>query len=136
MPDYVKSALASSELTRSELAVLLLALAPQLEGIGGSAVPLLSDIVDLPSYREILTAVRLQLIEPDPLERRFFPERTTKPADIRYALDGLCHLLGLPAPAWCEPEVVLISECVEIANPVTGKDVAELILEIVQKEDP
>jgi hypothetical protein len=135
MPDYVKSALDSQRLNRAELAVLMVALAPQLEGFGGSNVPLLSDIVDLASYREILTAVRLQLIDPDPLEHRFFPERSTSPAEIRLAVDGLCHLLALPTPVWCEPEVVLSSPCVEIEKPVTGREVAELILEIVQRED-
>lgn len=136
MPDHVKSALGSQQLTRAELAVLIVALAPQLEGFGGSNVPLLSDIVDLPSYREILTAVRLQLIDPDPLEHRFFPERVTSPAEVRLAVDGLCHLLALPTPVWCEPDIVLSSPCVDIEKPVTGSEVAGLILEMVQKEDP
>jgi hypothetical protein len=136
MPDHVKGALSSEQLNRAELAVLIIALAPQLEGFGGSKVPLLSDIVDLPSYREILTAVRLELIDPDPLEHRFFPERVTNPAEVRLAVDGLCHLLALPTPVWCEPEIVLSSPCVDIEKPVTGREVAELILEIVQREDP
>jgi hypothetical protein len=136
MPEHVKSALESQQLNRAELALLMVALAPQLEGFGGSKVPLLSDIVDLPSYREILTAVRLGLIDPDPLEHRFYPERATSPAEVRLAVNGLCHLLGLPTPMWCEPEIVLSSPCVTIEEPVTGSEVAGMILEIVQREDP
>ena len=78
LPAHVQEALVSPRLTRSQLAVLLVDLMPQLETFSGGTVPVLSDIVDLPSHREILTAVRLDLLEVDPLEHSFHPHRVAE----------------------------------------------------------
>ena len=134
LPPHVHDALASTDLSRSELAVLLIALTPQAEAIGGGEVPVLSDIVDLPSHREILAAVRLDLLEIDPLEHRFYPGREVRQEEVRSAVEGLCHLLGLTAPLWCDPDNVLISSCTAFSSPVTGEEGAEMVVKLVQGE--
>jgi tetratricopeptide (TPR) repeat protein len=127
LPPHIQRALSSPRLTRGQLAALMTGLAPQLDSIDGGSVPVLPDIVDDASQREILTAVRLQLIDVDPLERRFHPDREADPHEVRQAVDGLCHLLGVPAPVWCEPDM-LSSSCTALPDPLTGESVAELLL--------
>ena len=134
LPPYVHKALASSELSREQLAVLLVALAPQTEAIEGGTVPVLSDIVDLPSQREVLTAVRLDLIEVDRIEHEFMPRRRARREEVRGAIDGLCHLLGLDAPVWCDADAVVPSSCQALPEPITGQAVAELLVALVEGE--
>jgi tetratricopeptide (TPR) repeat protein len=134
LPTYVQNALRAPSLSRSQLAVLLVSLAPQIESISGGRVPLLQDIVDLPSYREILTAVRLELLEIDPLEHRFFPDRDITDDEVREAISGLSHLLGQRPPLWCTPETEDRSSCLDLPVPASGDAVAELVLRIAQGE--
>jgi len=105
---------------------------PQLEAFSGGSVPVLSDIVDLPSHREVLTAVRLDLLEVDPLEHRFHPRRVAEPHEVVQSVDGLCHLLGLETPQWCQSETVVSSSCTALAEPMTGEIMADLILNLEQ----
>ncbi len=131
LPPCARTALSSPELTRSQLAILLVALAPQLESIGGSASPVLSDIVDLPCSRNIITAVRLDLLSSDSLEHRFFPNRTARGAEVRDAVDGLCHLLGLQAPVWCEEPG---SGCTVLSEPVSGEQFTDAVMGLLETE--
>jgi hypothetical protein len=133
LPAHTQRALASLELSRSELAVLLVALVPQIEAIGGGQVPLLSDIVDLRSQREIVTVVRLELMTVDRLEHRFDPHRAVTADEVRTAVDRLAALLGAPAAEWCTPSHVL-SSCQEIVTPVTGRNVADVIVGLIHEE--
>lgn len=131
LPPCARTALSSPGLTRSQVAILLVTLATQLETIGSSAPPVLSDIVDLPCSRHIITAVRLGLLSSDPLEHRFFPNRKAGGDEVRDAVDGLCHLLGLRAPVWCEepgPGCTLLSE------PLSGEQLADAVMRLLETE--
>jgi hypothetical protein len=133
LPEHVQSALASARLSRVELASLVVALVPELEAIGGGRVPLLSDIVDLASQREIVTMVRLELMEVDRLEHRFYPRREVTAEEFSSAVDRLSELVGVSPPSWCDPPRVL-SSCVELSVPIAGEAVAELIMGLVHGE--
>ncbi len=129
LPPYVGQAIAAATLDRSQLAILLVDLAPQVEGVASGRAPLLSDIVDLPSYREILTAVSTGLLHADLLEHRFHPERSVSPSELKTALRRLSQLLGVVAPAWCsQPET---ADCTPVPDPPSGEAVTDLILKLV-----
>lgn len=133
LPPYVQQALTSDELTREQLAAVVVALAPQLGPLEGGSVPLLTDIVDVPAQREILTVVRLGLMDPDPLEPRFLPERTVTVAEARATLTGAAHLLGWPEPVWCDGSV-LASGCIEMSDPVSGEAVEAAVERLASGE--
>ncbi len=129
LPPYVQQAIAAVSLDRAQLAVLLVDLAPQIEGLAGTRAPLLSDIVELPSYREILTSVSTGLLHADLLDHRFFPERPASPRELQSSLERLSQLLGVTAPTWCvEPES---AACTPVPEPVSGAAVTELVLALV-----
>ncbi len=136
LPRYAQTALTSPDLTRAQLATLLVNLAPSLETIPGGRVPLLSDIVDTPCQREILASVRLGLIDVDELEHRFDPQRPVGPAELRIAVDRLASLLGVDPPEFCDPAVVISSRCTEVASPVTGQTASDVILATVRRVGP
>jgi tetratricopeptide (TPR) repeat protein len=128
LPRYVQRAMTSEKLTRADLAVIVVALVPQIEAIGGGRVRLLTDIVDLESQREIVTVARLDLMTIDPLEHRFNPTRVVTADEVRAALDRLGTLLGLPSPSWCAVATVVSSNCTNLSEPIRGEDVANLVL--------
>lgn len=136
LPTYVQEALAAPQLTRAQLAALLVAMTPQLEAVEGGSVPLITDVVGLPMQREILTVVRLELLDSDPLERRFEPGRTVGPREARAALEGLSHLLALAEPVWCDESGVISSQCIHLEAPVSGEAIAATVLQLVQESRP
>jgi len=132
MPEYVQEALASPDLDRGDLAVVLVTLTPKLETLGGGQVPLLSDIMRLASQREILTAVRLGLLDSDQLEHRFMPYQPVTEDETRTAIDRLTALLGLDPPRWCsafddEP-------CTAMGTPISGEAVAGIVIGLVARD--
>lgn len=131
LPPCARAALSSPRLTRSQLAILLVSLAPQVESFAGGPAPVLSDVVDLPCSRDIVTAARLDLLSSDPLERRFFPNRPARGREVRDAVDGLCHLLGLEAPVWCEQPA---PGCTVLSEPVSGEQLAETLTRLLETE--
>jgi hypothetical protein len=132
MPEYVRESLSSVEMNRSDLAVAIVALAPKVETLPSKQVPLLSDIVDMPSQREIVTAARLGLIDIDRLERRFHPLRPVTEAEVETAISRLGSLLQIPAPTWCSDDSG--NPCVEFTEPIAGGRVAEVIIDMVTGE--
>jgi len=130
LPPYVQESLGSEEVSRADVAVIVVNLVPQVEALGGGTVPLLSDILDLPSHREIVTAARLELLTVDRLEHRFSPNRLATVTEIRTAVDRLNALLDLPAPKWCDSST-MVSSCLELAPPVSGGEMAELVISLV-----
>ncbi len=132
MPDYVHEALDSTNLNRAGLAVILVSLAPQLETQPGGAVPLLSDIMDLPSQREILTAVRLGLIDSDQLDHRFNPDRPVAAGEVHSAIDRMSGLLTLDRPHWCTNGDD--SPCTSLDPPISGQRVAGIVITLVARE--
>lgn len=132
LPSYASDALASKALTRVELAVLAISLAPQLAVAPGGRVPVISDIVDLPSQREVITAVRLGILGIDQLERHFAPNRVATRTEVRRAMERIAELLDVSAPSWCGDDPVVGSGCTPLALPLTGRAVAEIMLALVE----
>jgi tetratricopeptide (TPR) repeat protein len=133
MPEYVQEAVDSLELGRAQLAVVVVSLAPKVETLAGGQVPLLSDVMTLPSQNEILTAARLGLIESDQFLNRFHPERPVTAAEVRTAVDNLAGLLELNRPDWCADETD-DQPCAAIAEPISGEAVAAIVIEVVAQE--
>lgn len=133
MPEYVQEAFSSPELTRSQLAVIVVSSSPQVETLAGGQVPLLSDVMTLPSRDEILTATRLGLIESDRFLDRFHPQRPATANEVRYAVDGLAHLLELQSPRWCGGEIEG-EPCIEIVEPVSGPHVSGIVIELATRK--
>ena len=133
MPEYVQEAVEAPELNRSQLAVVMVSLAPRVETMAGGQVPLLSDVMTLPSQKEILTAARLGLIESDQFLHRFHPERPVTADEVRFAVDNLGLLLDLGGPHWCAEEID-DQPCAEMEEPVSGERVVGIVLEMVTRE--
>ena len=133
LPVCAQQAIASPRLTRSELAILLVSLAPELEPAAGGSSPMLSDIVDLPCFNGVLIVVRLGLLDIDRLEHRFFPSRAARPEEVRSAVEGLCHVLDLKPPAWCG-EAGAAASCTLVSEPLRGQQVAEMVSRLVEAE--
>jgi tetratricopeptide (TPR) repeat protein len=133
MPEYVQEAVDSPELERAQLAVVVVSLAPKVETLAGGQVPLLSDVMTLPSQNEILTATRLGLIESDQFLNRFHPERPVTAIEVRSAVDNLARLLELDRPRWCTDEADT-QPCAAITEPISGEGVAAIVIEVVTQE--
>ncbi|HSL16838.1 MAG TPA: tetratricopeptide repeat protein [Methylomirabilota bacterium] len=129
LPAHVDKAMASERLSRGELAVILVSLQPRLETLPGGSIPVMSDIVDHPGQREIVTAVRLGIMDADLLDHRFHPEAPASPAAVRRALDRAAVLLGESPARWCEEEDVVGSSCTSLGSPVTGEAVVNAVLD-------
>lgn len=132
MPEHVHEALEAAELDRAGLAVVLVTLAPRVETLPGGQVPLLSDIVDMPSQREIVTAARIGIMDADRLERRFDPERPVTALETRAAVNALARALELTPPRWCGEEGG--GDCIRIDSPVSGREVADIVIQMLAEE--
>ncbi len=135
LPAYVHQALASTSVRRGELAVILLALAPDVEAFATGAPILMTDIVELPYRREILSAVRADLLTADPVEQRFRPERVATAGEVRDAVEAVCHLLGYTPPVWCAGPIAPGSHerCRWLQAPIAGNDVATIVLSLTEE---
>ena len=133
MSEYVHEAVRSTDLDRADLAVILVSLAPKLETLPGGQVPLLSDIMDLPSQNEILTAVRLGLIDSDQLDHTFDPDRPVTAGEAETAIDRLSTLLTLDHPRWCT-KTDDDSPCTVLDSPISGARVAGIVIDLVARE--
>lgn len=129
MPSYVREALATSEMNRSEMAVVVVSLAPVVATLPSKQVPLLSDIVDMPSQREIITAARLGLIDADRLEHRFHPLQLVTEQEVRSTITVLGQLLAIPPPQFCDADTA--APCVAFAEPIAGARVADVVIDMV-----
>jgi tetratricopeptide (TPR) repeat protein len=133
MPEYVQEAVDSPELERAQLAVVVVTLAPKVETLPGGQVPLLSDVMTLPSQNEILTAARLGLIATDQFVHRFHPKRPVTAVEVQSAVDSLARLLELESPRWCADETD-DQPCAAIIEPISGEAVAAIVIEVVTQE--
>lgn len=129
LPKYARSAMKATELTRADLAVILVSVRPQLETIPGDPVPVMSDIVDDPGQREIITVVRLGIMSADRREHRFFPQSPAALETVRDAIQRTRALLGLPTPVWCKEPDMLGSSCISITPPPSGGAVVQAVLD-------
>jgi tetratricopeptide (TPR) repeat protein len=133
MPEYVQEAFSSRQLDRAQLAVVVVSAAPRVETMATGQVPLLSDVMTLPSQEEILTAARLGLIESDQFLHRFHPHRQVSAGEVQYAIDNLGQLLGVASPRWCTAD----SEerpCADVVEPVSGESVAGIVIEMAVRK--
>ncbi len=135
LPSYVQEALHSPALTRAQLAVLLVSLAPQVESLATGTPPLLSDIVALPSRREIVSAVRAGLMDADALEHTFRPEAPADAETVHRAIDRLCRLLGRTGPEWCSGETG-DGGCISLGTHPSGDRVAALLKTLLEDPEP
>jgi tetratricopeptide (TPR) repeat protein len=129
MPPRVQEALASPSVTRAELAILMVSLAPDLDRRGGAPPPLMTDVVDHPAQREILTAVRLGLLAPDAVDGRFHPDLPAPVQQIRDAVTVTCRLVGYREPLWCSDSTGVESGCHQLVSPVPGLELKRIVLE-------
>lgn len=129
LPGYARDALSSRRLTRGQLAVILVAVYPRLETLQGGEVPVMSDIVDQPGHREIITVVRLGIMNADRRGHLFAPDREAAPATIRGAVERTRSLVGLPAPVWCAAQDVVGSDCIPIPSPASGATIVNAVLD-------
>ena len=134
LPSYVQEALAADELTRAGLAAILVGLVPEAHAFGGGQVPLLSDILETPSRKEILTVVRLDLMDVDRLQHQFYPDRAVSPAETQRAINRMCALLEVDPPIWCANASVSPPSCAQFDTPVGGREVADVIIGTTQGE--
>lgn len=132
----IQEALASSDLSRAELATVLIGLVPQAHALSGGQVPLLPDVVGLPSQREILTAVRIGLLPIDRVEQLFHPDRKVTRDEVRRAIDRLFRQLGEQPPRWCSDDAGASAGCIELPSPVSGAAVADIISRTADGEAP
>lgn len=134
MPDYVREAFSSRQLDRAQLAVVVVAAAPRVETMATGQVPLLSDVMTLPSQEEILTATRLGLIESDLFLHRFHPHRPATAEEVMHAIDTLGLLLEVESPHWCTEDQE-DRPCADIVEPVVGEHVAGIVIEMSVRKD-
>lgn len=128
LPTYSQEAIASTALTRGELAIALVASEPRLAALPGGPVPVMSDIVDNPGQREIIVVVRLGIMDTDQREHNFHPERAVDAAAVRRAVDRVRAVLDLPAVVWCEDPDVVGSGCQPMPSPPSGGAVVNAML--------
>ena len=129
LPRYAQAAMVTEELTRGDLAVVLVSVQPRLETMLGGAVPVMSDIVDHPGQREIITVVRLGIMNADRRGHLFYPESVADVETVREAVQRSRAVLGLSAPLWCAESDVVGSTCHSIPSPPSGENVANAVLD-------
>ncbi|MCD4751421.1 MAG: tetratricopeptide repeat protein [Thermoanaerobaculales bacterium] len=134
LPAYVREAVDSKDLTREQLAVILISLTPELETFSGGQTPLMPDILNLESQRAILTVTRLSIMSPDPVEHRFLPHMRASLETIRNSIDAVSHLTGYRVPLWCRSNEMVQSECISVDDPVTGQWLTEVLLALVEED--
>jgi len=136
LPNYARTSMATEELTRGDLAVILVSVQPRLETLPGGAVSVMSDIVDHPGQREIITVVRLGIMNADRRGRVFYPNSIADPETVRGAIQRARVQLGLPALVWCTEPDMVGSACTSITSPPNGGTVVNAVLDSTSGADP
>jgi tetratricopeptide (TPR) repeat protein len=129
LPGYARAAMATNILTRGDLAVVLVSVLPRLETMPGGGVSVMSDIVDHPGQREIITVVRLGIMNADRRGHLFYPNSEADTETVRQAVHKSRSLLGLITPRWCTDPDVLGSDCISIPSPASGGSVVTAVLD-------
>jgi tetratricopeptide (TPR) repeat protein len=128
LPAYAQDAVSSLHLTRAALAVVVVSSQPALETLAGGTVPVMSDIVDLESQREIITVVRLGIMDADRLGHLFHPDRLVDVDIARETVERVARVLGFPDPEWCAGPDVASADCVWVSSPPSGPAMVSAIL--------
>ena len=131
LPPYVHDAVDSKSITREQLAVILVAMVPSLEVQAGGTTPLMTDVIDLPSQRAILTTARLEIMAVDRVAMLFHPQRPVTLAETQSAIQAVCHLAGFSPPLWCQPEMDSPDEeCINLEEPIQGMNLVDILLSV------
>lgn len=134
LPAFVQQAARSQKLSRTEAAILLITLAPDLEAMEGRQPPLMPDVVDSPAQRFILTAVRLDIMKPDPVTHLFDGSRSISPENLEDAVGAVCHLLGFRPPLWCSSPEADAEHCVSLSGRISGPELVQMMLNLEEVE--
>ncbi len=134
LPTFVQEAAVSQKLSRAEAATLLITLAPDLEAMEGRQPPLMPDVVDSPAQRFILTAVRLDILEPDPVTHLFDGKGPISHQTLEGAVDAVCHLLGFRPPLWCSGPESDAEHCVSLTGRISGPELVNIMLNLEEAE--
>ncbi len=129
LPAYAQTAMRSTKMTRGELAIVLVSLQPRLKTLPGGDVPVMSDIVDYSGQREIITVVRLGIMQADRRGHLFLPNAPTGTETAAEALNRSRTLLGLPPRSWCAKADMVGSGCHFIGSPPNGGSVVRAVLD-------
>jgi tetratricopeptide (TPR) repeat protein len=132
VPNFVRKALESPSLTRAQLAIIIVALAPEVEADATGPAPLLPDIVGIPGQREVLAVVRTQILKPR-TSSSFAPEDLVTPKGVADALARLASRLNRDLPPACASTAT--PACLNIVEPVTGESVKQAVWAILLGED-
>lgn len=125
-PPYVQRALGSVNLSRAELAALVVWETPAVAERARGPVNVFEDIVNLSERRDIVTVVRAGVMDGDIVTRKFFPNRRVRGRDLREVAEHIAGVLGRPRPKWCGEEGR--GGCVEPPGEVvTGAAAASLL---------
>ncbi len=136
LPRYARAAMTAEELTRGDLAVVLVSVLPRVETLAGGAVPVMSDIVDYPGQREVITVVRLGIMDADRRGHLFYPDLPVTMEIVREAIQRAMALLGGSAPVWCTQGDVVGSGCTSIPSPPSGGAIINAVLDSMSGAGP
>ncbi len=137
LPAYARESMAADQVTRSDLAVILVSIQPQLETLPGGEVPVMSDIVDHPGQREIITVVRLGIMRADSERPSLLPGYPMQDVEtIREAIQRSRALLGLTAPSGAPEPGMVGSVCTSISVPTSGGTIVNAVIDVVSGAGP
>lgn len=125
-PPYVQKALSSENLTRAELAALVVWEVPAVVEVVRGAVSVFEDIVNLAERRDVVTVVRAGVMDGDGVTRRFYPHRRVRVRDLVEVAERLAMIVGRPRPEWCGD--TRRSGCVETPGEVVTGGAASTLL--------
>jgi len=103
-PPYVQRALGSTNLTRAELAALVVWEVPVVQEHARGAVPVFEDIVNLAERRDVVAVVRAGILDGDPVTRTFSPHRRVRSRELMRVAERLVEVLGRAPVRWCGEE--------------------------------
>jgi len=135
LPPYVQEAVDSKAVTREQLAVILVAMVPSLEVQAGGTTPLMTDVIDLPSQRAILTTARLDIMRIDRVAMLFHPQRQVARPEAESAIQAVCQLAGFSPPRWCQPEMDTNDGCLSLQEPIEGINLVDILLSVQERID-
>ncbi len=151
-PESVRRIASSPQIRRSDAAVLLYWLLPQVRTARGGEARIASDILDHPAREEIVRVVNLGLLAVDDTQHTFHPERAVRRSDLLAALLRVLARApagdpctssapsGLSGPeAICQRAVTCTlvqspADCLA-GGPISGSEALELIRRTTERSE-
>ena len=132
-PPYLTRALTAPVLSRKGLAAILVWKVPNLGAAATGTVPVFEDIVHLQERRDIITAVRANVMLWDAVTRRFGAEHAVTARELQTVLARLASVIGRRPLVWCDGNDV--DDCANLPATVTGAAAAALVEQLITGED-